>query len=180
MNPVRLVVDRTVVSLVRAFAAHTVVQGMPVYAVASTTERDVAVRGVAAAISLMAEHDRPRWLRFVRDVPGVIVWPLPQRTAGSLNRTTRYCLLNLRTVLADRAGLATAAVLAHEGMHARLLRCGIRHTQADLPRIERVCRRAELHFLARLPEFTNKADILDRIRREMPGRPSRLSNREHR
>ena len=176
MNPVRLVVDRLFVSLVRALAPKTVVDGMPVYVVASKGERDVAFRGVAAAISLIAKHDRPRWVQLLRDVPGVIVWPLPQRTRGALNRTTRYCLLNLRSVLADRAGLATAVVLAHEGMHARLLRCGVRHTRSALPRIEHACRRAELHLLTRLPEFSNKASILNDIQHELDaGRPSRPS-----
>ena len=176
MNPARLVVDRLFVSLVHALAPKTVVEGMPVYAVASKGERDVALRDVTAAISLIAEHDRARWVRVLGDVPGVIVWPLTRSTGGALNRTTRYCLLNLRSVLADRAGLATAVVLAHEGMHARLLRCGVRHTQRALPRIERACRRAEFHLLTRLPEFTNKASVLHDIQRAMDaGRPSRPS-----
>src|SRR5262245_48820509 len=128
MNLFRLVGDRLLVSLVRALAPKALVDGMPVYAVAPKGKRDVVFSDVAAAIALIAEHDRRRWVRLLRDVPGVIVSPLPQSTRGALNRTTRHCLLNLRSVLADRAGLATAAVLAHEGMHARLLRCGVRHT----------------------------------------------------
>jgi hypothetical protein len=176
MNPARRVADRLFVFVVRSLAPTTIIEGMQVYAVASKAERDIAFERIAAAVSLIARYDGRRWERFLSDVPGVILWPSQTGTGGALNSTTRYCLLNLQVVLADRAGLATASVLAHEGMHARLLRRGVKHSRRVLPRIESVCKRAELHCLARLPEFTNKRSVLERIEREMyDGRASRAA-----
>jgi len=39
-------------------------------------------------------------------------------------------------------------------MHARLVRLGFRNDADMSSRLERACKRAELHFLLRLPPFT--------------------------
>lgn len=168
------VADRFFVFLVRTLAPTRIIEGIPVYVVASSSERTTAFERVAAAAALMVKHDERRWERIKLDVPGLIVWPMKESSAGALNSTTRYCLVNLRTVAVDRTGIATASVLAHEGMHARLLRCGVRHSRNTLQRIESVCKRAEAHLLQRLPEFTNKSAILARLLADVrAGRSSR-------
>ena len=170
---IRQVADRLFVFIVRTLAPSRIIEGMPVYAVAASSERTAAFERVAAAAALMARHDERRWERIKLDVPGLILWPMKQSTAGALNTTTRYCLVSLHTVAIDRTGIATASVLAHEGMHARLLRCGLPHSRDTLQRIESVCKRAEAHLLQRLPEFTNKSVILARLGAEV--RASRSS-----
>lgn len=117
-------------------------------------------------MGLIADYDPHRLCRLRSDLTALVVWPVATYRAA-INSTTRTCLLNRSAVLADRAGIATATLLAHEGMHARLLRMGVSTDQSIRPRIERICKRAELHFLLYLPDFTGRERILARAEAEV-------------
>src|SRR5689334_22277065 len=56
MNPVRQVVDRLFVSVVRALTYQTTIEGIRVYAAVPKGQRDIAIGGVNTAISLIAKH----------------------------------------------------------------------------------------------------------------------------
>jgi hypothetical protein len=104
---------------------------------------------------LITRYDPARFRRLEADFTAIVVWPT-MSSAGSLNSVTRICLINRTVVEKDRGGIATATVLVHEAMHARLLRLGFRTDSATLSRVERTCKRAELHFLQTLPPFTGR------------------------
>src|SRR5262245_256347 len=129
---------------------------IPVHAaLSSQAARSACFAKVETALGLIAQYDPLRFRRLETDVTAIVVWPLAS-FAGSLNAVTRTCLLNRSVVDRDRAGIATATVLVHEAMHARLVRLGFRHDADMSARLERACKRAELHFLLRLPPFTGR------------------------
>jgi hypothetical protein len=129
-------------------------------------EREILFQKVEAALNLIAQYDPHRLHRLRSDLTAIVVWPVATYRAA-INSTTRTCLLNRRALLADRGGIATATLLAHEGMHARLLQMGFPTDQNIRPRLERICKRAELHFLLHLPDFTGRERILARAEEEV-------------
>lgn len=173
MIAIRGLVDRALTLAIRAFAQKRVVEGMPVYLLTSRLTREAALPTLVAAIQLLAQHDPRRWRRICADVPAVVLWPLRRDTAGALNATTRWCLVSAETVASDRAGLATVLILAHEGLHARLLRSRIPHEGDWKPRHERACTRAEWHAAQRMPNFTNKPALLRDLEQRVYAAPRR-------
>lgn len=110
----------------------------------------------ARAVLARVRHYQPaRYAHLQRDIAGILVKRFPCR--GAYFSDTRMCLLEL-TFMANESfsDSQVAASLVHEGMHARLDRLverfGIRSYADDPARHERICRRAELHFGAAVPD----------------------------
>jgi hypothetical protein len=151
-----VVLSRTLGRLILWLTPRNQATRIPVHAaLPSPAARNACFAKVETALGLIAQHDPARFRRLETDVTAIVVWPAAS-FAGSLNAVTRICLLNRGVVDRDRAGIATAAVLVHEAMHARLVRLGFRDDADMSPRLERACKRAELHFLLRLPPFTRR------------------------
>jgi len=153
-------VSRTLGRLILWLSPRNQATRIPVHAALPTrTARNACFAKVETALGLMARFDPLRLHRLETDLTAIVVWPAAS-FAGSLNAVTRICLLNRSVVDRDRAGIATATVLVHEAMHARLVRLGLEADAHSSPRIERACKRAELHFLLRLPPFTGRDDAI--------------------
>jgi hypothetical protein len=118
--------SHTLDRLILWLSPRILVKGIPVHAAfPSQAARAVCFAKVETALGLISRYDPVRFRRLERDVTPIVVWPAGS-FAGSLNAVTRICLLNRRVVDSDRGGIATATVLVHEAMHARLVRLGIR------------------------------------------------------
>jgi len=149
-----VVVSRTLGRLILWLSPRNQGTRIPVHAaLPSRMARSACFAKVETALGLIARYDPARFHRLETDLAAIVVWPAAS-FAGSLNAVTRICLLNRSVVDRDRAGIATATVLVHEAMHARLVRLGFRNDADMSSRLERACKRAELHFLLRLPPFT--------------------------
>jgi hypothetical protein len=105
-----------------------------------------------AALALLAEYAPHRLARLRRDVSRI--WVAFTANLGEYHHRIGLCVLNPRPI-ADGEGLPPeriAALLVHEGTHARLFRRGLRHSDAaSYARHERACVRAEVALLERLP-----------------------------
>ncbi len=131
-------------------------RGVPV--VVENTRDDLATEDVVArldeALALIETHQPWRLRHFRRDVRAIRVARFACR--GAFFPDERVCLTEL-TFLARRdiTAAPVASSLVHEGMHARVhamtTRLGMAHDPAELPREERLCRRAELAFGLALP-----------------------------
>jgi hypothetical protein len=135
-------------------------------AVLDLARRSHSFSRVEAAMDLIGAHDPKMLRRIQKDILAIVVWPAGSFSAA-LNSTTRICLLNSSVLATDRSGLATALLLTHEGTHARLLQLGFSENSYPSARFERVCKRAELHLLLRIPAFTNRDNIIAMARRDL-------------
>jgi hypothetical protein len=102
------------------------------------------------ALALIERYQPWRLAHLRRDVRQLWVVRYPCR--GAYFPAARTCLTEL-TFLARRdiSAAPVASSIIHEGMHARVHRMGVRPESRDLPREERICRRAELDFGRTLP-----------------------------
>ncbi len=136
---------------------HHVVRGVPVRV--ENGRADIATADVLArldeALALVERHQPWRLAHLRRDVRGIRVARFACR--GAYFPDARVVLTEL-TFLARRDidAAPVAASIMHEGIHARVhavrRRLGDGHGDpADLPREERLCRRAELDFGRALP-----------------------------
>jgi hypothetical protein len=125
----------------------------------ANTREDVDTERVfaraAAVLSRVRRYQPARYAHLQRDIAGILVKRFPCR--GAYFSDTGMCLLELTFMANDSfSDSQVAASLVHEGMHARLDRLverfGIRSYSADPARHERICRRAELHFGAAVPD----------------------------
>lgn len=153
--------------LLLLFSPRVPSERIPVYAPMSSSAMRLSIaRKVEAALSLIEDHDPACYARLKRDLAAIVLWPAAP-FAGALNSATRICLLSRSMVEEDRAGLATAVVLVHEAMHARLLRMRARKDARRLRQIERICKRAELQFLLSIPDFTDRDTAIRRAEAEI-------------
>ena len=68
-------------------------------------------------------------------------------------RSLNACVIDERYVLGETMTLENiASTIVHEATHARLERWGIIYVEEKRTRIEAICLRRELNFLARLPD----------------------------
>ena len=151
-------VNRVFIRLLVSRITPTHIRGMPVRVYArSDDEKPEILRKIESASGVMARYDDTRLTRLCRDVStGVLVWPATGGALAAYDPDTGLCHLNSDFVQRrDASELAIAALLVHEGTHARLWRCGFREkAHADhrtRVRIERICTRAEISFALRVP-----------------------------
>ncbi len=122
--------------------------------VVENTRADIATADVLArldeALGLLERYAPPRLRHLRRDVRELRVARFPCR--GAYFPDERVCLTEL-TFLARRdiTAAPVAALILHEGVHARVDRMGVRRDGRDRAREERLCRRAELAFGLALP-----------------------------
>jgi hypothetical protein len=135
-------------------------------------DTDQAVRRIAAALDLIAEHAPRNYRRLREDVAALVVERFPCR--GAFFPDTRECLVELTFAVNPRHTLAEiASSIVHEATHARVWRrCGALPVRMR-PREERLCRRAELEFGLALPAGPDAEVVLERARASLA-----LSDRE--
>jgi hypothetical protein len=111
----------------------------------------VGLRRVEDALQLIKHHDSLHYARVIHNLERVWVNLLPYAFAH-YDLSLKACVLDERFVLRETTTLEEiASSIIHEATHARLERCGISYNENDRSRIEAVCLRRELNFIARLP-----------------------------
>jgi len=109
------------------------------------------LRRVEDALRLIKHHDPLHYSRVIHNLGRIWVHLLPSAVAcykGSL----KACVLDVRFVLLETTTLEEiASTIVHEATHARLERWGIHYGEDKRTRIEAVCLRRELNFIAKLP-----------------------------
>lgn len=102
------------------------------------------------ALGLIEATQPWRFRHLQRDLRAI--WVVRHPTRGAYFPADRACLTEL-TFLARRdiTAATVASSILHEGVHARVDRCGVRPESRDIAREERICRRAELAFGLALP-----------------------------
>jgi hypothetical protein len=131
---------------------HTTLQGVPVEVI--NTRPDIATAHVLArlneALALIATYQPWRLAHLQRDIRGIRVERFACR--GAFMPQDNVIITEL-TFLARRdiTAAPVASSILHEGVHARVHAMGVYRTEDQLPREERLCRRAELSFGQALP-----------------------------
>ena len=128
------------------------IHGIPVEIV--NTRTDIATSAVierlTEALGLVATYQPWRLRHLQRDVRAIRVERFACRGAfipDERTIITELTFLNRRDITAA----PVASSIVHEGIHARVHAMGVRRSADDLPREERLCRRAELAFGETLP-----------------------------
>lgn len=113
------------------------------------TTADVIAR-LDEALALIELHQPWRLVHLRRDVTAIRVERFACR--GAFMPSEEVIITEL-TFLARRdiSAAPVASSILHEGVHARVHAMGVYRTEAELPREERLCRRAELAFGMALP-----------------------------
>jgi hypothetical protein len=107
---------------------------------------------VEDALRLIKEHHRLHYLRVIHNLDRIWVQLVPSYSAY-YDRSLNACVIDERFVLLETTTLEhIASTIVHEATHARLERWGISYKDEKArTRIEAICLRRELNFLARLP-----------------------------
>lgn len=106
---------------------------------------------VDEALGMIARADPRRFARLARDLR--VIHVRRGMTRGAYYHEGRVCVLD-NTFVANPQFSATevAACIVHEAMHARVAVMGVRRLPGMLPKEERLCRKAEIAFAARVPD----------------------------
>jgi hypothetical protein len=130
----------------------TTLHGVPVEVI--NTRPDIATADVLArldeSLALIGTYQPWRLAHLQRDIHGIRVERFACR--GAFIPQDNVIITEL-TFLARRdiTAAPVASSILHEGVHARVHAMGVFRIEADLPREERLCRRAELAFGLALP-----------------------------
>jgi hypothetical protein len=122
--------------------------------IVENTRPDIATADVLArldeALALIERYQPWRLSHLRRDLTQIRIVRYPCR--GAYYPVERACVTELTFLARRDIGAATvASSIIHEGMHARVSQMGVQPENRDLPREERLCRRAELEFGQALP-----------------------------
>ena len=120
------------------------------------SDEEPALLRVEEALSLIKQRDQIQYARIVRNLKRVWVNLLPDARA-CFDRSLQACVLDERFVL-DTAHEEIASAIIHEATHARLERYGITYEESIRPRVEAICLRRELSFLAKVPNCETLRD----------------------
>lgn len=121
-----------------------------------------ALRRVEEALQLIKRHDTLNYSRITRNLDRIWVHLLPSAQAH-YDRSLNACALDERYVLNETMTLERiASTIVHEMTHARLEGWGIKYLEAMRIRIEAICLRRELNFLANLPDSEPLQDEIAR------------------
>jgi hypothetical protein len=111
-----------------------------------------ALRRVEAALQLIKRHDMLSYSRITRNLDRIWVRLIPSAEAH-YERSLNACVLDERYVLGEGMTLEKlASTIVHEATHARLEGWGISYVEGRRSRIEAICLRRELSFVAELPD----------------------------
>jgi hypothetical protein len=111
-----------------------------------------ALRRVEEALQLIKRHDPLNYSRVIHNLDRVWVQLIPSAEAH-YERSLNACILDERYVLDETMTLnRIASTIVHEATHARLEGWGILYEERSRRRIEAICLRRELNFVARLPD----------------------------
>lgn len=130
----------------------TTLRGVPVEVI--NTRADIAIADVLArldeSLALIGTYQPWRLAHLQRDINGIRVERFACR--GAFIPQDNVIITEL-TFLARRdiTAAPVASSILHEGVHARVHAMGVYRTSEELPREERLCRRAELAFGQSLP-----------------------------
>lgn len=130
----------------------TTLHGVPVEVI--NTRADIATSDVLArldeSLALIGTYQPWRLAHLQRDINGIRVERFACR--GAFIPQDNVIITEL-TFLARRdiTAAPVASSILHEGVHARVHAMGVYRTEDQLPREERLCRRAELAFGQALP-----------------------------
>jgi hypothetical protein len=130
----------------------TTLHGVPVEVI--NTRADIATTDVLArldeSLALIGTYQPWRLAHLRRDIRGIRVERFACR--GAFIPQDNVIITEL-TFLARRdiSAAPVASSILHEGVHARVHAMGVYRTEDQLPREERLCRRAELAFGQALP-----------------------------
>lgn len=133
-------------------SVRTTLRGVAVEVI--NTRPDIATADVLArldeALSLISTYQPWRLAHLRRDIRGIRVERFACR--GAFIPQDNVIVTEL-TFLARRdiTAAPVASSILHEGVHARVHAMGVYRTEEELPREERLCRRAELAFGLALP-----------------------------
>jgi hypothetical protein len=106
---------------------------------------------VEDALRLIKHHSSLHYSRVTRNLERLWVHLLPDASA-CYYEALGACMLDERFVLQETMTLEElASTIVHEATHARLEQWGIRYDEQVRARIEAVCIRRELNFIAKLP-----------------------------
>ena len=122
----------------------TEVSGLRVIDAINAGYTEALVEKLRAATTLLQQYDEIALAKARRALSTVVFFP----TGPEFWPRTYACVLpDVRHLSAPQV----AILLIHEATHARLWRCGFRYDPAERSRIERICVRAELSVLRRIP-----------------------------
>ncbi len=115
------------------------------------SEPERSLRRVEDALRLIKQHNSLHYSRVIQNLERVWVHLLPGYRAW-YDASLGACVLDERFVLLETTTLEEiASSIVHEATHAGLERWGIRYEEKERSRIEAVCLRRELNFIATLP-----------------------------
>jgi hypothetical protein len=118
---------------------------------ATQSEPEPGLRRVEDALQLIKHHDSLHYSRVIHNLERIWV-DLVFGSRACYDESLRACVLDERFVLLETTTLEKlASIIVHEATHARLERWGISYDEKERSRIEAVCLRRELHFIAKLP-----------------------------
>ena len=110
-----------------------------------------ALRRVEEALRLIKRHDALHYSRVMHNLERIWVHLLPNALA-CYDASLKACIFDERFVLLETTTLERiASTIVHEASHAKLERLGINYDRTKRARIEAVCLRRELNFVAKLP-----------------------------
>ena len=120
------------------------------------------LRRVEEALRLIKHHDSLHYSRVLHNLEQIWVHLLPNALA-CYDGSKKACVLDERFVLLETTTLEEiASTIVHEATHAKLERWGINYDENKRSRIEAVCLRRELNFIASLP---NSEPLREKIAR---------------
>jgi hypothetical protein len=110
------------------------------------------LRRVEDALQLIKHYDALHYSRVIHNLGRIWVHLLPDARA-CYDPSLNACVFDERFVLLETTTLERiASTIVHEATHARLERWGIGYDDEKArPRIEAICLRRELNFIAKLP-----------------------------
>jgi hypothetical protein len=111
------------------------------------------LRRVEDALQLIKRHDALHYSRAIHNLERIWV-NLVQGAPACYDPSLNACILDERFVLLETTTLERiACAIVHEATHARLEKWSIVYDNEKVrPRIEAICLRRELNFIARLPD----------------------------
>ena len=110
------------------------------------------LRRVEEALQLIKSHHSLHYSRVINNLERIWVRLLPGDLAH-YERSLKACLFDERYLLLDTTTIEwIASTIVHEATHARLEQWGVIYDEKKRPRIEAICIRRELNFVASLPQ----------------------------
>jgi hypothetical protein len=113
---------------------------------------------VEEALQLIKCHDSLNYSRVTRYLDRIWLNLIPSARAH-YDPSLNACIIDERYLLPETMPIAKiASTIVHEATHARLDKFGVSYVEERRARIEAICLRRELNFLAKLPDSTPLRD----------------------